>query len=271
MSNDDWREERLRARRQREAEEAAAEAAALAALMTPPPPKTPTAQPMAAARPAASRFRMPSPNFGRTRTQPAGPGLTAFGLTLPPLNLLQISLVALGLVLVISVVVVRLKSHHRADASSQSSAVQQAAVVQAGIADDAGTGAPASALRPALPVSTAPIATTGLDGEAGAASGSGDAPVITTPARWIEKPGDDDIAAAFPDEAKETSGRAVVQCAISAQGEPSNCSVQSETPTGSGFGQAALGLARKFKFKPKTLNGVAVDGGVATIPVHFAR
>ena len=126
-------------------------------------------------------------------------------------------------------------------------------------------------MRPSLPVSTAPIATAGGAGDGSAAPGAGDAPAVTTPARWIEKPSDDEVAAAFPDEAKETSGRAVIQCAISADGAPGGCTVQSESPAGDGFGQAALGLARKFKFKPKTVNGVAVDGGLATIPVRFAR
>ena len=105
------------------------------------------------------------------------------------------------------------------------------------------------------------------------APGAGDQPVVTTPARWVEKPSDDEIAAAFPDEARaaDDSGHVVVQCEISAAGEPSACSIQSETPAGDGFGQAALSLAPTFKFKPKTVNGVAVDGGVATMSVRLDR
>lgn len=271
MSDDDWREERLRARRQREAEEAAAEEAAASARAVPPAGVAPPRPRPSLARPP--RPRMPGPDFGRTRTRPAGPGLTAFGVTLPPLNLLQISLIALGLVLVISVLVVRLKSHHPAGDAAPSSALQQAAVVQPDGADDAGAAPPPAALRPSLPVSAPPIATTGPVSASASDPVGGAQQTVTTPARWVEKPSDEDIAAAFPDEARDAdaSGRAVVQCVISAAGDPGACSVQSEAPAGDGFGKAALGLAHKFKFKPKTVNGVAVDGGVATISVRFAR
>lgn len=271
MSDDDWREERLRARRQREAEEAAAEEAAAAARAAP-APKEATPQPRPP-RIRPPRPRPPGPAFGRTQTRAAGPGISAFGLTLPPFNILQISLIALGLVLLITLLVVLLKPHRPATDASPSSALQQTAVVQPDDDGGAGSAPPPGALRPSLPVSAAPIARSGPDSGSSPDSGAGDQPAITTPARWIEKPTDEEIAAAFPDEAKDsdTSGRAVVQCVISAAGEPSSCSVQSESPAGDGFGQAALGLARKFKFKAKTVNGAPVDGGVATVSVRFTR
>ena len=263
MSDDDWREERLRARRQREADEAAAAQAAAAARAAPPTPRASPPRPL--------RVRPPSASFGRTTT--AGAGLPAFGLTLPTLNLLQISLIVLGLALVISVLVVRLTSHHAIGEPSQSSAQQQAAVAQDSGADEAGSAPAPGALRPSLPIASGPIATTGSTGAPDALPGQADSPEVTTPARWIEKPSDEEIAAAFPDEARaaDATGRAVVQCVISAGGEPSGCSVQSESPAGDGFGQAALNLARKFRFKAKTVNGAAVDGGMATISVRFAR
>ena len=270
MSDDDWREERLRARRQREAEEAAAEEAAAAVRAAPPPSAPPRTRPPLVRPP---RPRTPGPDFGRTRTRAAGSGLTAFGVTLPPFNILQISLIALGLVLLISVLVVALKPHHAAGDAAPSSALQQTAVVQTDGGDDAGSAPPPAALRPSQTVSAPPITTTGPASSATADPSTGDQPVVTTPARWIEKPSDEEIAAAFPDDARDSdaTGRAVVQCVISAAGEPGACSVQSEAPAGDGFGRAALGLAHKFKFKAKTVNGVAVDGGVATISVRFAR
>jgi TonB family protein len=267
MSNDDWREERLRARRQQEAEEAAAEEAAAIARAAPPP----TVRAPRPARPP--RPRSPSPSFGRTTTRQASSSMTAFGLTLPSLNILQISLIALGLVFVISLIVVRLTSHHAAGDPAQSSAQQQAAVDQSGAADEPVEAPRPLALRPSLPVASPSIATTGPQNSGAPGAATGDQPQITTPARWIGKPSDEEIAAAFPDEARDSDaeGRAVVQCVISAGGEPSGCTVQSETPAGDGFGKAALGLARKFKFKAKTVSGAPVDGGVATISIRFAR
>ena len=271
MSDDDWREERLRARRQREAEEAAAEEAAAAARgAAAPPSASPEQRP--AIRPP--RPRPPSPAFGRTRTTGQGSRLPSFKLALPPLNALQLSLIALGLVLAVSGLAIGLKPRHPNGAdAAPSGAQQQAAAAQPDEAVDGGSAPPPTALRPSLPISASPMAVIGPQGDAPAPAVAPEAPPVTTPARWIEKPSDNEIAAAFPDEAKasDAAGRVMIQCVISAAGEPSGCTVQSESPTGDGFGHAALGLARKFTFKPKTVNGVAVDGGVATVSIRFTR
>ena len=48
------------------------------------------------------------------------------------------------------------------------------------------------------------------------------------------------------------------------------CSVVKKTPTGAGFGAAALKLSRYFRMSPKLEDGTPVDGGVVLVPVKFA-
>ena len=48
-----------------------------------------------------------------------------------------------------------------------------------------------------------------------------------------------------------------------------DCKVTSETPTGYGFGAAALKLAGSFKMKPETRDGEPVAGALVTIPMPF--
>jgi TonB family protein len=58
-----------------------------------------------------------------------------------------------------------------------------------------------------------------------------------------------DVAAVYPakNKAKNLSGKGTMRCVVGAEGKISSCSVQSEVPAGSDFGNAALKLADKFR------------------------
>jgi len=67
--------------------------------------------------------------------------------------------------------------------------------------------------------------------------------------------------------ARGESGRAVLSCAVAADGS-SRCTAAEETPAGAGFGAAATSLAQGWRFTPRMENGVAV-ASTARIPVTF--
>jgi len=94
--------------------------------------------------------------------------------------------------------------------------------------------------------------------------------IVTNP-DWLKKPTPEQMRAAWPYEAarKGIGGKAVISCEVDIQGLLKNCGVVSETPEGSGFGQAALLLAPSFKMKPRRVNGKPAEGGQVRIPISF--
>lgn len=72
---------------------------------------------------------------------------------------------------------------------------------------------------------------------------------LVVPVRWARRPSQAEIDGAFPAQALPTGvgGEATVRCQIEADGTLSACSVGSETEGDLGFGQAALGLAPRFR------------------------
>ena len=96
-------------------------------------------------------------------------------------------------------------------------------------------------------------------------------PRILTNPQFDRTPNADDLAQYYPERANRLGkeGAAVIRCTVTAKGALVGCVVLSETPPAFGFGDAALKLAKLFKLKPATSDGVPVDGGVFSTRITF--
>lgn len=96
-------------------------------------------------------------------------------------------------------------------------------------------------------------------------------PAIVQP-EWLRRPTADDFRRLYPAAAarKNVPGRATILCGVGAEGLLINCTVTEESPSGEGFGEAALKMASAFKLRPLTRNGQPVEGGTVRIPLRFA-
>lgn len=88
---------------------------------------------------------------------------------------------------------------------------------------------------------------------------------------WASKPDGEQLAGLYPTGAAESgiSGKTVIVCTVRDDGRVENCSIKSETPSGQGFGRAALQAARYFKMRPQTRNGAPVGGAKVEIPLTW--
>jgi len=87
---------------------------------------------------------------------------------------------------------------------------------------------------------------------------------------WRRKPTMQELWVLWPPAAarENQKGGAIINCLVDTAGATRDCVVEREDPTGFGFGDAALGLAPQFIFKPATLKGRAVVS-VVRIPVKW--
>jgi TonB family protein len=89
---------------------------------------------------------------------------------------------------------------------------------------------------------------------------------------WLTKVDPSVAVKLFPPEAVAAGrrdGRAIVVCAVAHDGALTDCSVSSETPTGLGFGAAALKIASVMKMNPWTAQGMPVDGAHIALPINL--
>jgi TonB family protein len=90
-------------------------------------------------------------------------------------------------------------------------------------------------------------------------------------ADWLRKPSPDDITRYYPKLAQDHNigGKVRVQCRLANDGVLNDCVVLSETPTGYGFGEAALNVATRFQMRPGTRDGQPIAGQII-VPIIFS-
>jgi TonB family protein len=88
---------------------------------------------------------------------------------------------------------------------------------------------------------------------------------------WDRAPAQEDWAKAYPAHAAEAgiSGAVKMKCAATSAGLLSDCAVVQESPSGEGFGAAALSLAAGMALKPVDGDGRSVAGRNLIVPVRF--
>jgi hypothetical protein len=96
-------------------------------------------------------------------------------------------------------------------------------------------------------------------------------PSVIMRADWLRQPSAEDMARYFPTQAQMAGikgGRALLDCTVHVDSTAS-CVVASESPSGYGFGDAAMNLSRLFRFRPATRDGVPFESGDLKVPVGF--
>jgi len=92
-------------------------------------------------------------------------------------------------------------------------------------------------------------------------------------AEIVAKPTEAQIQAAYPTRAlaNQVEGAAVIECAVTGGGHLADCHVFNESPTGYGFGQAAVDLAGDFTMKPRLVDGEPVAGAPVRVAIAFTH
>jgi TonB family protein len=89
---------------------------------------------------------------------------------------------------------------------------------------------------------------------------------------WIQRISPEGAGRLYPDDALKAgvqSGGATLRCSVIHDGALTDCEVQSETPAGLGFGDAALQIASVMKMNPWTGQGTPVDGMKIVLPIKL--
>ncbi len=152
--------------------------------------------------------------------------------------------------------------------------------------------APSAASRPApapapiaqVPVNPlpAPVAASAFDGPGagsngpangmgGSGAGNGTPRMVRTPADWIVKPSNMELARFDPPKARRehVSGAVLLSCRVLRTQRVTDCQVIEERPRNYGFGKAALGASAVFQMSPPTRNGEVDELSRIEIPVAF--
>jgi protein TonB len=97
------------------------------------------------------------------------------------------------------------------------------------------------------------------------------APPQITAADFIKRPDGAAYARFYPSRAmeREKTGSVQLRCQVLASGRLTNCAILDEEPSGWGFGEASVRIAREFQVRPQTEDGRATDGGSITFRIRW--
>jgi TonB family protein len=89
-------------------------------------------------------------------------------------------------------------------------------------------------------------------------------------ADWLVRPSAEDVARVYPSAAlkAQVSGRVDLSCVADENGYLTDCIVNSDTPPGQGFGNAALEITAYFRMRPATNYGIPTRSTVR-VPINF--
>jgi hypothetical protein len=95
---------------------------------------------------------------------------------------------------------------------------------------------------------------------------------LTDPAWMVRAPSFQQVAAAYPAEAraKGIGGQALINCSFEPTGRLSHCDAVEEVPKGAGFGKAALSLVSRFQGPTQMDDGTPIAGNFAQFRVTFS-
>lgn len=68
----------------------------------------------------------------------------------------------------------------------------------------------------------------------------------------------------------EVQGSTRISCTVTEAGSLTGCTVLSETPSGQGFGAAAVRMSREFRMRPQTRDGAPVGGATVVVPQRWS-
>jgi protein TonB len=108
-------------------------------------------------------------------------------------------------------------------------------------------------------------------GGSGFVAGPPSLPLIRNP-EWASLPSQEQIDALYPARAgrRRIPADVILLCQVLAEGVVVGCRVETESPAGLGFGEAALKMTPMFRIRPKLVDGQAVDRALVRVPIGFS-
>ena len=98
----------------------------------------------------------------------------------------------------------------------------------------------------------------------------GDGPRLVAKPQWMRVPTVDQLLGSFPGgKQPATAVRVALDCLVQPGGKLNDCKVQSEQPTGEGFGTAAVNMSQYFQVTSWTADGLPTVGGRIRVPIRY--